>query len=236
MPKFNPTKIKLDSIHVMTNPDKQWHEAWGKPKNRSIACLPHPFTLCLLGVKNRGKTNTICNIFLQHQISESPFQRLIVVGPSNMTAKSCEYSEMQPTAVLTDIPDLKYFGTNKIKTLLVFDDFDLSKLNNIQKRNLSELFRCNTHVGLSLAISYQSFTDVPVLIRNVASQFVLWKTHNKNETSGVARKVGLSKNQLHYILDTYLTGHYDNLMIDLSKDTPAFLRKNIFEKIDVPEF
>ena len=83
---------------------------------------------------------------------------------------------------------------------------------------------------------YQSFTDVPVLIRNVATQFVLWKSHNKNESSQIARKVGLSKEQMRYVLDTYLTSHYGNMMIDLSKDTPAFLRKNIFEKIDIPEY
>ena len=100
---------------------------------------------------------------------------------------------MEPTSVLADIPHLSFFGNNKIKTLLVFDDFDLTKLNNIQKRNLSELFRCNTHVGVSLAISYQSFTDVPVLIRNVATQFILWRTHNTSQTSGIAKKVGLNK-------------------------------------------
>ena len=218
----------------MQNPDKGFHESWDTPKNRSIGCLPHPFTLCLLGVKNKGKTNTIVNIFLQHQTSSVPFQKLVVVGPSNMTANTSEYASMEPSIILTDIPSLTYFGNKKIKTLLVFDDFDLTKLNNIQKRNLSELFRCNTHVGLSLAISYQSFSDVPVLVRNVATQFVLWRVHNKTETSGVARKVGLSKNQLHYLLDTYMTSHYDNLMIDLSKDSPAFLRKNIFEKLEVP--
>ena len=49
------------------------------------------------------------------------------------------------------------------------------------------------------------------------------------------KKVGLNKNQLHYLVETHLPGHYDNLMIDLSKDTPAFLRKNIFEKLPVPD-
>ena len=59
--------------------------------------------------------------------------------------------------------------------------------------------------------------------------------HNKIETSAIAKKVGLNKDQLHYILETYLPGHYDNVLIDLCKDTPAFLRKNIFEPISVPD-
>lgn len=227
--KFDPTTIKLNSIHVMKNPDKGFHEKW--TRNRSLGNLPHPFTLCLLGIKNRGKTNTIVNIFLQHQTSNKPFQRLIIVGPTNGAP---EYAELEPTCVLTDIPELNMFDKN-IKTLLIFDDRDLTKLSPVEQRRLSELFRCNTHVGLSLAISYQSFTDVPVIIRNVATQFVLWKTHNKNESSQIARKVGLSKEQLRYILDTYLTGHYDSVMLDMSKDSPAYLRKNIFEKLDVPD-
>ena len=61
--KFDPTSIKLSGIHVMKNSDKGFHESWEKPRGRSIGCLPHPFTLCLLGIKNRGKTNLIVNIF-----------------------------------------------------------------------------------------------------------------------------------------------------------------------------
>ena len=47
--KFDPTSIKLSGMHVMKNPDKS------KPRDRSIGCLPHPFTMCLLGVKNKGR-------------------------------------------------------------------------------------------------------------------------------------------------------------------------------------
>ena len=229
--KFDPTSIKLPGIHVMKNPDKGFHESWSRPRDRSIGCLPHPFTMCLLGIKNRGKTNLIVNIFLQHQTTSKPFEQLIIVGPSN---GSPEYAEMEPTAILTDIPTLESFD-KKVNTLLVFDDWDATKLTGVQKRNLSQLFRCNTHVGLSICISYQSFFDVPPIVRNCATQFILWKMHNKIETSAIAKKVGLNKDQLHYILETYLPGHYDNVLIDLSKDTPAFLRKNIFEPISVPD-
>ena len=146
--KFDPTSIsiKLSGIHVMKSPDKTWHESWSKPRDRSIGCLPHPFTMCLLGCKNRGKTNLIVNIFLQHQTTSKPFKQLIIVGPSN---GSPEYAEMEPTAVLTDIPPLESFD-KKVKTLLVFDDWDATKLTPLQKRNLSQLFRCNTHVGVSI--------------------------------------------------------------------------------------
>ena len=34
--KFDPTSIKLSGIHVMKNPDKGFHESWGKPRDRSI--------------------------------------------------------------------------------------------------------------------------------------------------------------------------------------------------------
>ena len=111
----------------------------------------------------------------------------------------------------------------------------MSKLNPLQKKNLSQLVRCHTHVGVSVAISYQSFFDTPTIVSNCATQFILWPTHNTNESSVIAKKVGLNKKQLQYVLDRYMLSHYDNLMIDLSKDTPAFLRKNIFEELPVPE-
>ena len=107
-------------------------------------------------------------------------------------------------------------------------------MNATQKRNLSQLVRCNTHIGLSICISYQSFHDVPTIIRNTPTQFILWKTHNKTETTVIARKVGLTKQQLH-LLEHYMTSHYDSLWVDLSKDSPAFLRKNLLEPLEVPE-
>jgi len=232
MPKFDPKSIKLDSIHVMKNSDKGWHESWNKPRGRSMAAFPHPFTLCLLGIKNRGKTNTIVNVFLQHQTTCDPFKELIVIGPSN---GSSEYNEMEPTLQLSDIPSLESFSDKKIKKLLVFDDFDLSKLNATQKKNLSQLVRCNTHVGVSICISYQSFHDVPTIVRNTSTQFILWRTHNHLDRSTIARKIGLNKKQLHYLLEHYMTSHYDSLCVDLSKDTPAFLRKNLLEPLEVPE-
>ena len=155
-----------------------------------------------------------------------------MIGPSNGSA---EYAEMEPTYQLTDIPTLKSFSDKKIKKLLVFDDFDLSKLTATQKKNLSQLVRCNTHVGVSICISYQSFHDVPTIIRNTSTQFILWRTHNHLDRSTIARKVGLNKKQLHYLLEHYMTSHYDSLCVDLSKDSPAFLRKNLLEPLEVPE-
>ena len=68
----------------------------------------------------------IVNIFLQHQTTAKPFERLIIVGPSNGAP---EYAEMEPTAVLTDIPSLDNFD-KKIKTLLIFDDWDAKYKTN----------------------------------------------------------------------------------------------------------
>ncbi len=98
MPKFDPKSIKLVGIHVMKNSDKSWHENWSKPRGRSMA-FPHPFTLCLIGIKNRRKTNTIVNVFLQHQTTCDPFK--------------------EPTYQLTDIPTLESISDKKIKNYLV---------------------------------------------------------------------------------------------------------------------
>ena len=76
---------------------------------------------------------------------------------------------------------------------------------------------------------------MPTIIRNTSTQFILWKTHNKVDTTIIAKKVGLNKKQLHYLLEHYMKGHYDCLCVDLSKDSPAFLRKNLLEKLEIPD-
>ena len=76
MPKFDPKSIKLDSIHVMKNSDKGWHESWNKPRGRSMAAFPHPFTLCLLGIKNRGKTKYHSECIFTASNNLRPIQRI----------------------------------------------------------------------------------------------------------------------------------------------------------------
>ena len=45
---------------------------------------------------------------------------------------------LDPTLILTDIPDIESLVSEELgKTLIIIDDFDLTKLDTHQKRNLS---------------------------------------------------------------------------------------------------
>ena len=43
----------------------------------------------------------------------------------------------------------------------------------------------------------------------------------------------MSPDELEHIFEHVCTGHRDSLTVDFHKDSPAFLRKNLFEKIDL---
>ena len=67
-------------VVVIKNADKDkgnWMERW-KPGTRNIGRIPHPFRLLALGGVGRGKTNTMKNIFLQHQSGNRKFKKLYI--------------------------------------------------------------------------------------------------------------------------------------------------------------
>ena len=120
MPKFDPKAIKLDSIHVMkwkiAIKDGMSHRTSFELGLWQHSCILSHYVYWAWTIV--GKTNTIVNVFLQHQTTCDPFKQLIIIGPTNGAS---EYSEMEPTFILYDIPPLESFAGKKIKKLL-FDD------------------------------------------------------------------------------------------------------------------
>jgi hypothetical protein len=80
--------------------------------------------------------------------------------------------------------------------------------------------------------SYQTFTDTPMLLRKVANVFIIYKPTSKMEMQVIANRVGLEYETLRTCFKKYANGYHDSIMVDMTKNTPAKLRKNIFEVID----
>ncbi len=111
------------------------------------------------------------NLFLRIQISNKPFETLIIIQPST----SKEHNILDPTLILSEIPNIETLVVEELgKTLIILDDFDLTKLDNNQKRNLSMLFRyISSHHDISVMLSYQSFFDTQTIIRKTCNYFYL---------------------------------------------------------------
>ncbi len=52
-----------------------------------------------------------------------------------------------------------------------------------------------------------------------------------NEIGLIENRTGLQKGELAKLFDKYATKHRDSICIDLSKDSPAKLRLNVFQPI-----
>jgi len=219
----------MSNLPVLENSDKLRikKEKWGDP-GRTLACIPHPSRVLALGGVGRGKTNTLKLMFLEHQKTSNPFKELIVVSPST----SNEWDDAQPTMVIGDLPPPEIFNADK-KTLLVIDDWEAEGINRIQKKLLSTLFRyVSSHCNVSIYLSFQTFMDCPTIARKCATTFVLWDCPSRLERSMICNRVGLPKGTLDYMFKEIANEPYDSITIDRTVGTPAFLRKNLYEKID----
>ena len=227
--KKNNFKLK-DEIIILPNADKkEWHETWTK-ESHGYDVLVHPFKAILSGRPNVGKSNTIINVFLRAQLSARPFDTLIIVQPST----SHEYDGLDASLYLSDLPDDIEVLVNPEfkKTLIIIDDYDLTKLSKNKQKSLSMLFRyISSHCNISIILSYQSFFDIPPMIRKCSDYFFLWKTNNKDEINLISKRVGYDKIVFQNIFNNYITKKYDFLVVDQKSDQP--LRKNLYEIIEI---
>lgn len=232
MKKQQPIKIKgklPNNIIKIENVDKKFHETW--EPNRNLCDFPHPYRCVILGKVGMGKSTLAKNIFLRTQAGPYPFKKLIVIHGSKDTK---EFDELEPTMILNDIPHPDDLSQNTEKSCIIIDDFEFSKLPKEALKNLSSIFRyVSSHHNFSIIVCYQSFFDVPPIIKKCANVFVLYKPNDTDELKTIARRVGMKKEMMIDLWDQLLTKKRDTLCLDLSENTPAPYRRNLFEKIEV---
>jgi len=223
-------KLPRNKLVILKNSEKDggWYENWEYPKNRSLGCLPHPFRLIASGSVGRGKTLTIKNLILQHQSGKKKFKKLYICTCS---LDSTEYLDMEPTGLMTTLPEPDMFDGSE-KCCLVIDDYETEASNKAELRKMATLFRyTSTHRNLSIICSYQSFVNIPSIARKCANTFLIYKPRSKLDLTTIANRCGIEKENIKSIFKTVCNGNYDSLMIDHSVGSPAPLRKNVFEKI-----
>ena len=233
MPRKKSRKIKLrtklkNEIICLNNADKVgWTESW--TPGRNLVDFPHPFRVCILGKVGFGKSTLAKNIFLRCQMGDTPFRQLYIIHGSPDTK---EYDEFDPTMIITDIPDPDEFGENDVKTLIIIDDYEFESMNRLQKKNLSSLFRyVSSHHNVSIIVAFQSFFDVPTIIRKCSNVFIIYRPNDDDELVTIGRRVGLKKDEILQLFNNLLTKKRDTLTIDMTENSPATLRKNLFTPI-----
>jgi hypothetical protein len=220
-------------MHLNNSDKGSWCETYDE-KEHGLDRMVHSFRACYCGRPGVGKSLIMKNNLLSIQTSNRPFFEVYVIQPTTST----EWDDIDPTGIFTELPNVESFvdedEKNPVKKLLIFDDYDLTVLSRQQKTNLSMLFRYfSSHKSCSVMLSYQSFFDIPPLIRKLINYFYLWKTNNIEEMSIISKRVGLSKNVLKVLFQKYCPDKHDFLVIDMVTDT---IRKNIYEIIPRSEY
>lgn len=218
-------------IVPLKNKDKIGAESWNPERARDIGNFPSPSRILLLGPCGVGKSNLIKQLII-HQ--RPRFKEVYLIHEDAGFTR--EYKDLECTAELADVPPLEFWEHDgpHIKRAVIVDDLELTAAHKERRKNLAILFRyASTHKGLTIYFAHQSFFDVDPLVKKMSNCYILWRPRARTELSLIEDRVGMPKGSLKEIFRTVATGHYDSICIDLTKDSPAQLRLNIWQPIEM---
>jgi hypothetical protein len=223
--------------------DKLLSESWDDPgKVDDLANFPSPFRMALIGPPGRGKSTTIKNIII-HQ--EPPFTEVYVIHQD--AARTKEYDDLQPTAIIADIPDGGFWSglaacheepgddgePVPVKRAVIVDDIEFAKATTMRLENLGVLMRyASTHRGLSVMFSHQDFFGIPPIVVKMSEVFVLWRPASRRQQTAIEDRVGLPKGELTGLFADAAKKPRDSITVDLTPGSPAPLRLNLWEPLE----
>ena len=218
---------------IIKNPDKVGHEEWDKNHIKDLCNFPSPIRASIIGPCGCGKSLIAKQIVLH---ARPKYQEVILIHQD--AEMSREYDDLECTEKLSEVPDLSYWDYEgpHVKRLCIIDDLELSSAHKERIRNLCIMFRyASTHKGLSIVFCHQSWFDILPLIKKMSNVFIIFKPRAQNEITMIENRCGYPKHTFQDIFKTICPGFFDSICVDLTRGTPAPLRKNIWEKIEMEE-
>jgi GTPase SAR1 family protein len=229
-----PRKKKIGraakKIIAVKNKDKVGSESWSPARAKNTANFPSPSRILLLGPCGTGKSTLIKNLIM-HQ--RPKFKEVYLIHQDAGYTK--EYEDLECTAEMAEVPPLEFWENDgpHIKRAVIIDDLELTSANKERLMNLAIMFRyASTHKGLTIYFAHQSFFDVPTLVKKMSNVFILWKPRARTELSTIENRVGLVPDTLKVLFKTVATGHRDSICVDLTVNSPAKLRLNIWDVLE----
>ena len=221
--------------------DKKIKEKWTIDRAKDLANFPSPFRMLLLGPPGGGKSCVIKNLVI-HQ--RPRFKEVIVIHEDHSADPDApgttEYDDLEPTMMMNEVPDLRFWnaicaddeGGPPVKRLVILDDLEMKGPERL--KNLQTLFRyVSSHKGFSLMCSYQNFFGLEPVIKKCSNIFIIWRPRDRDEIGRIEKRVGLEKGVLTEIFDAVAHDEHDSICVDHTKSSPAPLRLNLFQPIEI---
>ncbi|HDK27862.1 MAG TPA: hypothetical protein ENG48_12350 [Candidatus Atribacteria bacterium] len=203
-------KIKMNEIILFENKDKVANESW-LDYPRHVFDIPAPFTACIVGGKNMGKSTLIKNILSFTSIGRRPYEEAFLCHPD---PESQEYDDVYFKRRFTHIPPLDIFDRKK-KSILLIDDINVSKMNKTDAGHLNRLwgYVCShRHVTCLLSTQCIKNVDDPT-IRRMSDIFITGHLKDPMEIKTLANNLGRSASKITRLMDKHLKDNKHNCLI-----------------------
>lgn len=203
--------------------DKEHHQ---KPDLDDLANCCSPVFCIIAGNVNCGKTSLLKNLLVH---KDPYYERIVVYSP--LGEATCEYSDVIDCELIDYVPDFEFFDRD-VRNCFIVEDCDTKSLTKDERYKLGRFFGVYaSHNNIDVYVVSQNVYDLLPQIRRLANICFLFKNHDVESMSSIARKFNIRILDLKSLFHTF-TNH-DSLCIDETRGAKYRLRKNIFECIDL---
>jgi GTPase SAR1 family protein len=158
--------------------------------------LPEPLewktASILVGPPKSGKTNLLMNLITKkNKFYNKQFDKIYIFSPSIHTiSKKIDLPEEQLIPTL-DMEILEAIvedcGMGEEDTLIIIDDLVNSLTKNMKA--ILRLIYNRRHLGISIFITAQKYTKIPLELRSAMSNVYIFKTGNKKELKSIEEEI-----------------------------------------------
>ena len=206
--------------------DKEWHETHDM-SDLANCCSP---VFCIItGNVNCGKSSLLKNLLVHKR---PYYERIVIYSP--LGEETTEYSDTIVCECISEIPNFDFFD-REVKNCFVIEDTDTKSLTKNERYLLGRFFGVfASHNNIDIYCITQNVFDLLPQIRRLCNICFLFKNHDIESMSSLARKFSIKPQVLKYIFNHVLQTKYDSLCIDETRPSEYRLRKNIFDNIELP--
>jgi hypothetical protein len=213
-------------ILALKNKDKTFMETW--TDGRDALNIPHSYRMLCFGPPNSGKSLLVKNIVIR---AKPMFDNIFLLHCDPDTE---EYNDIE-AVILASVPSPSEWRelTDKRKSLLIIDDFDVKSLKGEQLSNFDRTMGyVSSHCGLSVICCSQDAFNVPACVRRNSNIFALWRQPDLASLSKLASRTGFLATDFRNLF-RHVKSNHDFVMIDNTEGSPYPIRLNGYETLQI---